>query len=142
MKKLALTMVSVAIVLFISSSSFAFQKKDPRIAASPALITYVVNVSAPSTLNVCPSYMVTLSDKYGNWIAAPLMYHEGTADYVFQEIGPASGVRIANLEEMHSPGQNVCSQGIYTVPATITQKFQSSTNYLFYLYPTIIPGDD
>lgn len=136
MKKFKLSMMSlVMILIFVTTvSSVTTNEKPPT---NSPLITYVVDVDLISVVGLCSEYYVTISDEDGNLVVSPLPYIEGTSTYVFYEIGPISGKRIANLEEVWVV-LGPCSNQIQTNPDIIDCSSRHST-FRFSLHPTVIP---
>jgi len=84
--------------------------------------------------NACPM-MVTLSDGVHGFIGQPQIYIQGKNTYHFYEMGPASGMRVAELTdaEVDKP-KDVC----YVISITDTKSgtFFNGGNYMFDLYGT------
>ncbi len=141
MKKLKLTMVSLAFVLFLSSTAFARQTNEPKPQSEPQTITYMVVVLPYSFTILCNNYTINIRDEMGNLVAEPLEYTEGKRSFIFHESGPVIGARIATMEIMDGP-QKVCSFHTYIQPDQMFGHFNIGNTYQFYLYPITILGDD
>ena len=142
MKNSTLSMVSLAIVLLLTTTAFSIQDNIPKPQKTSPGITYLVSVTAPSGFGSCSSYLVTISDMQGNYVVAPQLYFKGRANYVFEEQGPVSGGRIANLEKLQSLNSFVCGMEYYTPADAVFYKFINLSSYEFFLSPQIVPGDD
>ncbi len=140
MKKLKLTMVSLAFVLFLSSTAFALQTNEPKPQSEPQTITYMVVVLPYSFTILCNNYTINIRDEMGNLVAEPIKYVEGKKTYVFHESGPVIGARIATMEQMDGPQKN-CSSHTYTQPDQIFGHFMIGHTYQFFLYPWSMPAD-
>ncbi len=141
MKKLKLTMASLAFVLFLSSTAFAFQTNEPRPQNNSQSITYVVSVLPSTSFSPCNKYFVNVTDNQGNLVDAPQEYIEGKSNYIFHELGPIMGTRIANMEIMGGP-INICNLKTYIKSDEIFGRFNTTHTYEFFLEPRTIPGDD
>jgi Phr family secreted Rap phosphatase inhibitor len=142
MKKLTLSILSLALVLILSTSAFSTQDNIPKQQKRTPSVTYLISVTAPAGFGSCSSYLVTISDIFGNYVAAPQLYYDGRANYVFEEEGPVTGGRVANLEKLHPLNNKVCSIQYYTPSDAIFYKFLNLTSYEFFLNPQLVPGDD
>ncbi len=141
MKKLALTMASLAFVLFLSSTASAFQTNKPKTQSQPQTITYAVVVLPAPQTELCNKYTINIRDELGNLVAEPIEYVEGKRTFFFHESGPVIGARIATMEIKDGPRKS-CSLNTYTQPAQKFGHFSIGHTYQFYLYPRTIPGDD
>jgi len=88
---------------------------------------------------LCHSYRIILTDEDGLLVDEPKTYYEWIDTYVFHEIGPVSGKRIAHLEKIHNSSPNTCNQTLFTAPNAVTDLFRNGETYLFYLSPAIMP---
>jgi len=139
MKKFTLTMMSLAMIL-ISVTTVSSVTPGEKPPTNSTLITYVVNVDLSSVVGLCNQYNITISDENGNLVASPRPYVEGTSIYVFYEIGPITGKRIANLEEDEIV-LGPCSNQIYTNPDILDSKARRSI-YHFTLHPRVIEPEN
>jgi hypothetical protein len=140
MKKLALAMMSLAFVLFLSSTVSAFQSNKPKVQSQPQAITYEVVVILTTHSVLCSKYTINIRDEIGNLVAEPIEYVEGKRTYVFHESGPVLGVRIATMEIMDGPISD-CKFLAYIQPAQKHGHFMIGHTYQFFLYPWSTPGD-
>jgi len=140
MKKLAITMMSLVMIMLVVPTVHSVNTNEKPPANDPG-ITYVVNIELSSAIGLCNSYYVTISDRDGNLVASPLPYQEGTNTYIFHENGPVTGTRTANLVEMDKV-HHACTHNLYTQPDIKNNRFRNNVTYLFTLHPTRITGDE
>jgi hypothetical protein len=140
MKKLALTMMSLAFVLFFSSTASAFQSNKPKVQSQPQAITYEVVVILTPHSVLCSKYTINIRDEMGNLVAKPIEYVEGKRTYVFHESGPVIGARIATMEKMDG-SRSYCNFMAYIQPAQKFGHFMIGHTYQFFLYPWSMPAD-
>lgn len=94
--------------------------------------------------NLCP-LMVQMTNGSGMLIGQPKLYHKGTNIYNFYEIGPVTGVRMAQLTDMEEGGlpDDVCI--VIALSDSKSGTFNNGGNYIFNLYgsriPQIVPND-
>ena len=126
MKTITSKLILVTLVLFFTGTTFSYSKKDPRrtnSSNSSIGITYVVEVDASSAGSPCYTYMVSVQDEDGNYLAGSIIYMEGINTYVFHESGPISGIRSAFLARIDSPCCNSCNNIWYTQPHHVQANF-------------------
>ena len=140
MKKLALSMMSLAMILFVATTVHSVTTNDPP-PNNTTGITYVVSVDVSNANGLCHSYHVTISDRNGNLVASPKPYHDGIAYYVFHENGPITGPRVANLVEMETDN-HPCTNEVYTRPDIIHTRFRNNETYFFTLYPSSVASEE
>lgn len=141
MKKLALSMMSLAMILFITSTVHSASTNDPFPSNSPG-ITFIVSVKVSNVNSLCHPYYVVITDKGGNLCTAPQPYQVGIENYVFHEAGPVTGTRVANLIEIEGLDHHVCLQKVYTYPDILKDRFRNHSTYKFTLIPRFIASDE
>ncbi len=134
MKKLKVSMMSLAMILFVAATVYPMSSNEP-LPTTPPTITYVVNVQMSQKISLCNTYHVTLRDQNGVLVTEPQLYQEGVSYYSFHENGPVSGTRIANLEENIPSDNPSCTLSIYTEPDVMKTRFRNNKIYFFVLYP-------
>jgi len=133
--------ISACILLYFSFSGHTETKKDPRKSngTNPKGITYLVEIDAANIIGLCHSYRIIIRDENGVIIDEPKLFHEGIVKYVFHEMGPVSGKRIAHMEQIPNSAPNVCSQALYSTPHIHSNTFRNGATYLFQLSPVVLP---
>lgn len=144
MKKLTISVLSLAVVLFITTTSFTISKKGERTQRhnTTPITTYVVNVDGTNAAGFCGVYYVVVTSPCGNMVTMPQVYQEGVSNYVLQEVGPVQGVRVAKLMKLFGPDNTVCSQNMVTSPDALMINYSNNTLSIFRLSPRLSPGDD
>lgn len=135
--------LAFSIFIFFAFSAHSTTKKDPRFSNgnNPKGITYVVELDASNMAGLCHSYRVIITDENGLVVDEPKTFHEEINTYVFHEMGPVSGTRIAQLEKIQNSSPYACKQAIYTIPNAVTNIFRNGATYLFDLAPEIMPAN-
>jgi uncharacterized protein YjdB len=144
MKKIFGFALGLYVAMFLATTAFSVTKKDPRLVTSsnPAGITYVVEVNLTSTASLCGSYQITLTNEDGVPVAASKVFNVGITNYIFHENGPVEGTRIAHMEKINSSFSGVCGQILHSPSSAVTTNFRNGSTYMFYLSPTMLPGND
>lgn len=139
MKTLFRISTTLIIILYFSFSAHTATKNDPRKTNNdnPKGITYVVEIDATNITSLCHSYRIFVTDESGLIIDEPKAFHEGIINYVFHEMGPVSGRRIAHMESIPNSAPNICSQALYSAPDIQSNTFRNGATYLFYLSPMV-----
>ena len=143
MKKTKLTIISFALMVFLTTTAFSVAKNDPSSThkSNDPGVTYVVEVNNTNTYGFCHAYNVVITNAYGEQVVEPILLQAGTSTYVFHEKTPMCGIRIAQLIELDEL-EVVCSQKVYAQPDVISTNFRGGKSYLFNIYPVFVPGDD
>lgn len=144
MKKISLTIISIAVITFLSTTAFTTVKNNPltRHTDGDPGVVYVVDVNTDNANGYCHSYFVVVTDEYGVPVVAPKEFFSEMTTYVFHEKTPNCGTRIAMLIEKEQLGLHYCSQEAYALPHEIRAHFRQGATYKFGLKLVPIPGDD
>ena len=143
MKKTKLTIISLALMVFLTTSAFSVAKNNPfssKKGSQPG-VTYIVEVNNTNTYGFCHAYNVVITNAYGEQVVEPILLQAGVSTYVFHERTPECGMRIAQLIELDVL-EVVCSQRVYAREDVISTSFRSGATYKFNLNPVFVPGDD
>jgi hypothetical protein len=102
------------------------------------IITYVVEISHDAGLDLeLSGYMVIMTDGKGQNIASPQPFIPGTWTYIFQETGPADGIRKAMLiKSPHTNGPN-----IHFRTAAIHGPYECGHKYTLLIVPDAFSDD-
>jgi hypothetical protein len=139
MKKITLSLISLAMVLFFGLSAYPHVNLDQGIYPKPkaATITYSVDVIVSPETPLCGSYLVMMTDEAGNMVAPAQPFVHGVTTYMFNEVWhDFIGVRTARM--VYAPNkEGVCSQQLYAEPDAMFNFFMTGQMYHFDLYPTV-----
>ena len=144
MKKISLTIISFAVIAFLSTTAFSTVKNNPltRHTDGDPGVVYVVDVNTDNANGYCHSYFVVITNEYGVPVVEPIEFYNELSTYVFHEKTPDSGTRIAKLIELDELESHYCSQKSYAVPDEISTTFRKGATYMFNLKLVVVPGDD
>ena len=144
MKKISLTIISLAVIAFLTTTAFSTVKNNPlsRHTDGDPGVVYVVEVNTDNANGYCHSYFVVITDEFGVPVTEPVEYHTEKPTYVFHEKTPACVTRIAMLMEADELESHYCSQKSYAVPDEISTTFRKGATYKFNLKLVPVPGDD
>lgn len=144
MKKISLTIISIAVITFLSTTAFTTVKNNPfsRHTDGDPGVVYVVDVNTDKANGYCHSYFVVVTDAYGVPVVEPIVFHSELSTYVFHEKTPDCGTRIAMLIEGDQLGYQYCGEPAYALPYKISTHFRKGATYKFSLKLVPVPGDD
>lgn len=144
MKKISLTILSLVVITFLTTTSFSTVKNNPfsRHTDGDPGVVYVVDVNTDHANGYCNSYFVVVTNGNGVPVVEPIELRNELTTYVFHEKTPRCGTRIAMLVEMDQLGNHYCSEEAYALPDEISTTFRQGATYKFNLKLVPIPGDD
>jgi hypothetical protein len=118
--------LSLAIILFAFNSNNANAGTDKTKGA----IKYQVNVHVDPTADLPYQMIVYITDQSGRIVDHPQVYVAGTDIYDFEEAGPQTGVRIAQIA-LNPPVPGIILEFI---PDVKKGRFEGGKVYTFNLY--------
>jgi len=106
-------------------------------------IRYQVIIHLGVSAEPCNTYLVKVENETGQLVAPAQRFIPGVNKYSFIErVSVRENMqerRVAVLEEIVFPVDNVCATPLYTIPDVKTGPFQVGQIYTFDLYPNSLP---
>jgi len=112
--------------------------RNSRFSTAPYVI-YHVDITVSDGSGLCYTYLVEMTDYDGKLIAEPQVYTPGVTTYIFHEVGPVPGIRVARLAIAPNGEPMPCNKNLYANPdiMIMDKTFQVGETYYFNLFARI-----